>query len=310
MNQRRTCLIYNPTAGRGRPPLERKRWWTRVDTVWDIRATRFSTHAKQLVHEAIADGFTHIVAAGGDGTIHEVANGLLESASTNTILTVLPWGSANDYAHTLGMTRWWRERRDWVDLKPITVDAARISTDQHTRYFVNGCGLGFNGRVTIESRKIRTLSGMPLYAVAMVRAMVKHFRTPTVTLTCDDLTETTHTLALTIGNAQREGGFPLTDEAILDDGLLDWLRIGPVSRWELIRYLPNMIRGDLPMDHPHVRRGRGRVLHIESNEPLCVHADGELVCVPNEPRYRVSIELLPRRLVVNTFARGMYGRTD
>jgi diacylglycerol kinase (ATP) len=97
-----TCVIYNPAAGRGRA----EQWLREVrqslkDT--ELRPTVRAGHAIELARNAAEQGFARIVAAGGDGTVHEVANGILQSDRRDAILSTWPIGSANDYAYALGM---------------------------------------------------------------------------------------------------------------------------------------------------------------------------------------------------------------
>ena len=91
----------------------------------------------------------------------------------------------------------------------LDVDVGRVTAAGRERFFVCNLGVGFNGMVNGEARKTRWLAGMPLYAWAFLKAMVKHFATPTMTIRFDDREVTTPTLALSVLNGQREGNFPL-----------------------------------------------------------------------------------------------------
>jgi diacylglycerol kinase family enzyme len=303
-----TCVIYNPAAGRGRARrlFDAARRRHAPDAVF--RPTDGPGHAVELAHKAAAEGFARVVAAGGDGTVHEVANGLLAGSWDDVILSVWPVGSMNDYAYTLGIGRWWNEGRTEVPLEVIRVDVGTVRAAGREKYFVNGAGIGFNGMVTLESEKIRYLRGLPLYAVSFFRAMVRHFTTPTLTMRFDDSATTGPTLALSVSLGQREGGFPLTRDARLDDGWFDTVHVGRVKRWELVRYFPALISGNLPTNHAQLRRGRCRSAAASSDSPLCVHTDGELICRPHEGIQAVEIELLPTRLRVEVCRRYMYGR--
>jgi diacylglycerol kinase family enzyme len=184
----------------------------------------------------------------------------------------------------------------------IAADVGRVSApDGRSRYFVNGMGLGFNGAVTVEARLIRWLRGMPLYGLAFLRAIVRHFDQPTMTVTTDEKASERPTLALTVSLGRREGGFLLTPQARLDDGLFDFLHAGGMSRWELLRYLPKMVTGTLPTDHPKLNVGRCRSVTVRSEKPLRIHIDGEFFCQPEDKVQDVRVELLPGRLRVETF---------
>jgi diacylglycerol kinase (ATP) len=301
------CVIYNPTAGRGwagRREAEIRRRLP-ADTVF--MPTTGPGDAVLLATRAADEGFTTVVAGGGDGTVHEVANGLLASTHREARLAVLPLGSMNDYAFTLGVETWWKTGGSWDQLVPRPLDVCVLRWDDRVRHFVNGVGIGFNGMVTIESQKIRWLRGIPLYSLATLRAVARHFASPPMTITLDGQSAVHPTLALSLGIAQREGGFPITALAEPDDGLLDWVHVGDVRRWEMIRHLPNMISGDLPMNHPKLRHGRCGSVAVDSHSPLCVHTDGELACIPADRVTAIQVELLPRRLTVLAYPSNWLG---
>jgi len=119
-----------------------------------------------------------------------------------------------------------------------------------------------------------------------------------MTVTFDDQTRETPTLALSINVGKREGGFPLTPNADLSDGRFDYLHAGPLTRGELLRQLPNMATGKIPTDHPKVWTGRCAAVRIESEAPVRVHLDGEFLCHPEDGVRRLSVSLLPRALRV------------
>lgn len=299
-----TCIIYNPAAGRGRAERWLKQARVSLGDI-ELMPTARAGHAVELARAAAERGFGRIVAAGGDGTVHEVANGLLQSGNREAVFSTWPVGSANDYAYTLGMQTWWKTRTEPTAI--MEVDVGRVTAPGRERFYVNALGVGFNGMVTLESRSIRWLTGMPLYTWAFLKTMVKHFRTPPLRVRFDDQNVDGPTLALTINLAQREGGFPITPDADLADGLFDYLHATKLRRWHLLRYLPAMIRGKLPKNHPLLRTGRAARIQIESDDPLCIHADGEFFCIPSDGVREVSIEVLPRRMKVEVYPSGLYG---
>jgi diacylglycerol kinase family enzyme len=259
-----------------------------------------------LAARASADGFGRVVAAGGDGTVHEVANGLL-TAGRDTVLGIWPLGSMNDYAFTLGLDAWWK-RDDRPPLDVLPVDVGSASAGGKTRPFVNCAGVGFNGMVTIEARKIRWLRGLPLYALGFLRAMAKHYATPGMSVDMGENRTEKPTLALSVCLGQREGGFPLASAARVDDGLFQFLHVSDLPRWQLVRYLPNLITGNLPVGHPKLAMGACARTAVRSPVPLCVHLDGEFLCRPEDGVTAVTIELKPRALRVEVFRPGMYGK--
>lgn len=301
-----TCLIYNPAAGRGRAERSRAALEARCPPGTAVRPTAGPGHAEELAAAAVRDGFRRVIAAGGDGTVHEVANGLLRTDADGVRFAVLPVGSMNDYAYTLGVSAWWAAGLGWDALEPMAVDVGRVRAGGRERFAVNGCGLGFNGMVTVEARRIRWLRGLPLYGLAVLTAAAKHFVTPPLRVTLDGVTADRRTLSLSLAIGQREGGFRLTADAVLDDGRFELLHVGAVTRWELMRHFPGLVAGRLP-DHPEVRGGRCQTATVVSDRPLCVHADGELLCVPADGVREFEAEVLPGRLMVEAYRPGLYG---
>src|SRR5262245_64885112 len=100
----KVCVIFNPASGRGRAirGIERYRQVANIDHV--LRPTNAPGHAEEIAEQAVCEGFAKIVAAGGDGTVHEVANGVLKAGNLDVVFAVWPFGSANDYAYALGVS--------------------------------------------------------------------------------------------------------------------------------------------------------------------------------------------------------------
>lgn len=302
-----TCVIYNPAAGRGRAERLLKELPPSLAAGVELRPTAKEGQGVELARRACEEGFAKVVAAGGDGTVHEVANGVLQSDRRDVVFSTWPIGSANDFAFTLGLDVWWKQREQNPALEVLEVDVGRVTAPGRERYFVDAVGVGFNGMVTVESRKTKWLAGLPLYAWAFLKAMVRHFATPNMTIRFDDREVTGPTLALSILNAQREGNFPLRPDASLTDGQFDYMHAKKLTRLHLVRYLPAMVRGKLPEGHPRLSLGRAARVEVRSDAPLCVHADGEFVCVPEDAVREVTVEVLPRRLKVEVYPPALYG---
>ena len=304
------CVIYNPASGKGRGRERLERLRRGLSARAEFRPTSRAGEGEALALEAATEGFTIVVAAGGDGTVHEVANGLLRAERPDVIMAVVPVGSANDYAHSLGLdAHWWQHRDPALAARPVDVGVVR--SGGRSRYFVNGLGLGFNGAVTLESRRLKRLQGVALYGVALLRALWFHFHCPPMRLRLDDELEWLGpTLALTLSLGRREGNFVVTPEALLDDGLFDYLHVGELTRWQAARLLPALALGRLSPDHPSLRMGRCRRAALSSVAPLTVHTDGEFFSRPEDGVRELEIELLPGRLRVFNKKATVFGRSD
>ncbi len=307
MTANKVCVIYNPQAGRGRAPARLRGLERALAGRAEFRATTGPGHAEELAREAAGAGFAVVAAAGGDGTVHEVANGLLRADRPEVALAVYPVGSANDYAHALATAAAWSDPRLPAE-GMRRVDVGRVSVPGgRERYFVNGLGLGFNAAVTVESQRIPRLQGVALYTVALLRALATRYRCPTMTVALDGEVRTVPTLGLTVALARREGAFLLAPHALLDDGLFDYIHAGRLRRWELLRFVPRMIAGRLPIAHPELRFGRCREVRVQADTAVAVHADGELFSRPEDDVRTVEIRLLPAALRVLTTLQPLAG---
>jgi diacylglycerol kinase family enzyme len=298
MSQPEMCVIYNPASGRGRA----SRRLAALRRAWEARAAFWPTaapgQAEELAGQAARAGFATVAAAGGDGTVHEVANGLLRADRPDVALAVLPSGSANDYAYSLGLDPdWWRQPEGVASRR---VDVGVVRAAGRSRYFVNGLGLGFNGLVTREARRIHRLQGLALYGLALLRTLSFHYALIPLSIQLDDEPERAEpTLALSLALGQREGDFVVAPQAVLDDGLFDYIHVGPCRRRELLPLLPGLFLGrGLPSGRPRIWQGRCRRVRLRAASALTVHTDGELFCVAEEDVRELEVDLLPGALCV------------
>jgi diacylglycerol kinase family enzyme len=295
------CVIFNPAAGRGRARGQLAQLQRALAGRARFEPSRGPGEMEGLALRAVADGYRVVAAAGGDGSVHEVANGVLRASRAawprpDVTFAVLPVGSANDYAYSLGLADdWWRRPDPAVGVRHVDVGVVRGGG--RSRYFVNGLGLGFNGWVTVESRRIKHLRGMALYGLALLRALWSRLDAPPMTARFDDVVMTGPTLAVSVSLGQREGNFVVAPEARLDDGLFEWFRCGGLGLWRLLSFVPGLFVGRSPR-HAEMRRGQCRRASIRSAAPLVVHADGELFCLPRDDVREIEIELLPGALPV------------
>jgi diacylglycerol kinase (ATP) len=293
MAQPELCVIFNPAAGkqRGRARLAqiRKAWGTHVS----FRPTQHCGHAIELAEQAAREGFAVVAAAGGDGTAHEVLNGLMRLQNPNVQFTIIPIGSANDYAFSLGL-----DRKNAPPARRVDVGLVRTANGK-SAYFGCCLGLGLNGCITWESRQIRRLQGVFLYGLATIRAMIYHYRFPPMTMLIDDEPPwTAPTLLFSTLIGKREGGFVLAPKAEVDDGLFDFVHAADLSRWEILQFLPRLALFGPPETYAKVRQGRCRRVKLGSEVPLIIHTDGEFFCLPQDRVHEVEIEIVPGALPV------------
>ena len=301
MAQPELCVIFNPTAGKHRAQRRlqqlRADWGQRVD-FWP---TDRAGHAVELARQAALAGYRIVAAAGGDGTAHEVLNGLMHAARPEVRFSIIPIGSANDYAYSLSIP----DATGSVPAQRI-VDVGRVrAPGARLEYFGCNLGMGLNGSVTWESRRIGRLQGMALYGLATLRAIYYHFRSPRMTMRIDDAPAwQAPTLLLSVLDGRREGGFLLAPRAEIDDGWLDYLHAADLSRWQVLGLLPRIALFGAPTEYPKVRQGRCRRMRVESETPLLVHTDGEFFCLPADGVHELDIDVLPGALTFESVVRG------
>jgi diacylglycerol kinase (ATP) len=247
-----------------------------LDYDFDLVQTTAPGEAIELARQAVAQGFDPIVAAGGDGAISEVVNGLLGGADVAPVrLGIIPLGSANDYAYQLGIP---------LDIEGScqtlvaaeyvrTLDAGRCND----RVFQNDITIAFGAQVNIEAATIKRLRGSAIYLGGVFKALA-HYRLPTVTIEWEEgKLEDKPILLAYVGNGWRTGGvFHLSPDAILDDGLLDFVVGDAMGRLSTLRLLPKTFDGS-HVDDPRVLQTRFRNMRITSDDPLPVLCDGEII---------------------------------
>lgn len=295
------CVIANPSAGRGMGGRLLRKVLALLGKRTEYWVSKEPGHAEHLARQAVDAGFTTVIAAGGDGTVHEIANGLLETAGNGVSLGVLPVGSGNDYAASLELPTDADRLADILAgpaIRPVDVGLVQSEAGKR-RWFVNTLGFCLSGAVVWEIRRVRWLRGLPLYAWGALRAIVRHFRAPLTQLRFDETSLTTPTLFLTVAVGKREGGgFVVAPDAELDDGWFDYLHGSRISRLAALWYMPALALGRLPRNDPAVKTGRCHSVEVKSEEPLIIHTDGEVFAAPADAVRHVTAKVLPGTLMV------------
>jgi YegS/Rv2252/BmrU family lipid kinase len=289
-------IILNPYAGRWKgqrsmPAVEAALKEAGVD--FDLVCTAGADHAIELAREAALEGYSPVVAAGGDGTIGEVVNGLMQAAGDQTAgpLAIIPLGSANDFIQTLGTPTDVKGACQLLQTgQARTIDVGRVNE----RYFINDVGVGFEPQVTLESRKIKRLRGKLIYLVAVLRAVRDPIQAH-MTIEWDGCQRVSKPiLMVSVANGRCTGGFWLTPHAEPDDGELDFIFADALSRLQILRFLPEVMRRT-HLDKDPVTYGRTRHIVITTEDPVPVVADGEIMTTEG---HHLEIEVLPGRIQV------------
>ena len=285
----KALFLLNPAAGHGRSV---KRW---QDIIARLRAghkdtevwhTRAQGDGAALTKRGLEQGFEAVIGVGGDGTIGEVVHGYLASPrelQTRACVGTWPAGSGCDTARHLGLSV-----DDGVDrlLAMLAdrdvrrLDAGRVfytgaDGKPGERYFINIAALGLAGDV---ARRIETtgkrFGGTASYFISSVGALLGA-RAAKLELTVDGVRQSARYHLVTLANSSSfGGGMRIADGADMQDGLLDMVTVGDVSRWTLLRNLPKIYRGE-HLGTPGVARRTARRVEASSDQDVWLNIDGE-----------------------------------
>lgn len=302
---RRLTAILNPQADRGRTGQLAESLQAELTGRVDLRLLKTTRRgeAVELAQAAADAGCDGVIAIGGDGTVHEVANGLLAiPPERRPPLGVIPAGSGNDFAFALGIEKNLAQTAELLSSgRTHAVDAARIETPSgRTRYSINNLGALLEGEINLASHALHWPRGSGLYLRAALQTLMRRPPLAQLSICCDGVEFHRRTAILSISNGCRSGGrFYLTPNARVDDGRFDYLIAPPASRLRLVWEIFKSLRRDRPDDH-WIEQGEFVTLAVKSDLALAVHVDGEPWLRPEEGEHELNVTVLPGVLQVFT----------
>ncbi|MFC1919159.1 diacylglycerol/lipid kinase family protein [Chloroflexota bacterium] len=306
MSVQHARAIINPAAGGHSTyiewPLIKKRL---IDTrlLLDEVYTEGKGHAIELATKAANSDYRYIIAVGGDGTINEVVNGILNSAAShNTTLGIVSAGTTCSFARSVGIPS------NPIDSCRLLASPNRLSIDvgivEYTssgqklrRYFVNEADLGFGATVVEASKQVTNYFGRQInylpHVIGGLSSLIS-YKNKHITLRIENQTEDIYDCAmLVIANGTHfGGGMQIAPTAKPDDGLLDMVIFGDIGKSELLKIWPMTYKGSHVSNHK-VRMLKIKNVVIECAEKILVEADGELL--GESP---VSFSVVPSALTV------------
>jgi YegS/Rv2252/BmrU family lipid kinase len=300
---RRLVAILNPRADRGRTALLAASLREQLGDRFELTLleTQGRGDGKVQAAKCARDQCEAVLAIGGDGTVHEVANGLLTiNAGRRPVMGILPAGSGNDVAFALGISKQLEPLIDSLatsSTRCIDVGLVRAS-DGRTCFLLNNMGLLLEGDINLASHRYHWPRGSGLYVRAMLAAMMRRLPAARLTLTIDGKTLDRTAMILSIANGPRSGGkFFLATDAAIDDGRMNYVLARPAGRLRVLRMAVDALRGSPPQAR-WIERGEFQRMSIESDVPVAAHVDGEPWLRPEDDIRQVSLELMPRALSV------------
>jgi len=300
MNENETTwvAITNPTAGGGRC---RRRAEQALDDLAarGINIVRHTTdhpgHASELAAQATQQGHTHLIALGGDGTTFEVLNGALRKGgavrpdSERVKIAILPLGTGNSFLRDFdATTETVVEAITHARTRPC--DVARIAHRDGETFALNLVSVGFVADIcTTANRRFKRL-GQSSYALGVIFELAR-LRPVVIPVSVDGVRDDSPMTFLSINNSQFTGGsMHMAPDANTSDGMLNLVRVGPLSRGALLRTFPKIFRGT-HTQHPAITSCGARAVTFHEASPLDVMIDGEVVRLA-----LTSIEVVPHAI--------------
>lgn len=274
MRNKRARLIYNPTSGRE----EMKKRLPDILTILEKGGLETSCHATEgdgdatlAAAKAVENGFDVVIAAGGDGTIHEVVNGLANKENRPS-LGIIPLGTTNDLARALRIPRNWEKATELIVRgERETIDVGQVN-DQ---YFINIAGGGSMTELTYEvPSKLKTVLGQLAYYMKGLE-MLPRFRPIHLTIQSEERQFDGEAMLFLVSNSNSVGGFEkLAPNASINDGVVDVIILKKCNLADFVRVATLALRGEHIHDK-HVVYFQTKQMNIFSPDYTQLNLDGE-----------------------------------
>ena len=293
-------VILNPYSNRWN---SQKRWpeteaaLKAAGVKFDLAVSERKGHVTELVAQAVRESFSPVIVSGGDGTIGDALNGLMQAAGAGSEpvgpLGIMPTGSANDLAFNVGLPTDLTAAAQVIAAgKTRLMDIGRLND----KYFVNNSACGLEPYVTIKHEKIHWIKGMARYLVAAVQAIMDKAEWG-AQIQWDDGEFSGPVSLVSIGNGRRTGGFFMTPHADPFDGKLTLAFGYRATRLGMFQALPRAFNEDKGsyVEMEGMRELHATKISIHLDKPSPAHTDGELF---PEWIQNLEYEILPARLKI------------
>ncbi len=285
----RMLLIANPAAGKGRaatlPRLQAA--LTARGLEHETAITDHAGHAETLARDAVTSGdLRFVVAVGGDGTVQEVVNGLIDAETgkphrDDTVLGIVPAGTGCDFARTFGLDRAPEKLAKHLDgdgLFPIDIGRIHMHTEDGqptVRLFHNIANVAYGGMVIKGYQKLPRFMGQARYLVAIL-GVVREFKRIGATVELAHTTVSDEISNIVIANGQFFGsGMKVAPRAIPDDDRFN-VQVARGKASDVFKLTPKMMKGE-HLPHPDISEYQSPSVDVETAEPVYIEADGELM---------------------------------
>jgi diacylglycerol kinase (ATP) len=272
----KTWVIINPNAGSVEGMAELKAALAHLPGT-EIRATEHEGHAEELARQAVNEGIDLVVAAGGDGTLNEVVNGLAVDFG-RAHLGLLPLGTGNDFARSIGVPADLEQALAILrEGRRQRIDVARAILGGKSRWFLNMAAGGFSGVVSEKATEAKELWGPLAYMRGALEALpeLTTFKASLLLNGAERLDLDTWNIVVSNGRYVA-AGIPVAPQAVVDDGLLEVMIVPATTIPNLALLVPQVLLGQHLQNELILFRRVTRI-EIESHPPMAFNVDGELV---------------------------------
>jgi diacylglycerol kinase (ATP) len=281
----RIKVIINPAARGGKTA----RQWPLIsemlkqhDISFDHAFTKGTGHGIELAREAVNTGYELVVAVGGDGTVNEVVNGIVDKdGKSKAILGIICTGTGRDCIRSLNIPDDLSKActvladRNCID---IDLGCAEYISDgrKNKRYYINTAGLGFASDVAERTKRFKRLGGTMPFLIAFSAVFVP-YKAKAIVINIDGQIRQERSLLITVNNGRYfGGGMKIAPDADTCDGLLDIVNVRDVNKLRLLYNFPKLYKGT-HITHPKVDVYKAKCIDVQTSEKLLLQLDGEVV---------------------------------
>ena len=296
-----TVFLVNPASangstGRKWPVLARRaaELGLRGDALISERPGQLS----ELTADAVRGGATQLAVVGGDGTVYEVVNGLLAAGGGDVEMAVLSRGTGTDFARSLGLPLKFDDAvRVALNGRVRTIDAGRATFHSGEAWFANFAGAGISGAIARDANaSSKALGGKAAFMVSTVKVFARWKSASAEAVVGGETRRGQMFEIVAMNGPYAAGGMKIAPEAAMDDGLLDTVVFGDVTKLDFLTTFPKIYSGR-HLSHPKIELVRGASVTVEADPPLPVVLDGEqpgttparFEIVPGALRVRVPV---------------------
>lgn len=245
---------------------------------YSFEITKYSNHAKEIAAEASFKGTDAVIVLGGDGTLNEAANGLLQNTQNQTALSVIPLGTGNDFATSYRLTARVNDCiRRLIEPSSVWQDVIELQlADGSRHYCISMCGIGFDAYIARLANQKKKLGrrGKSVYLMAALNAVLR-YKPVSLNITCNGNAIVGSVLSMALGIHQTNGGGLMQcPHAIANDGYISVTQIGALSFTDVLSIVPKLLRGKI-LTHKKVMAYQTTEIYITSSTDVPVETDGE-----------------------------------